>query len=139
MEQAKPQLMVYFEGKISQFQRGELSPEDRAAFGKLLESKSSINEASRSAKLDVEDDRPCFDAAQKPVDGSIYDKHHGSIERGRICVSSYSIAQKVERHDVRAQSAALLAHELTEVLGFEEDDAVRVQARVLDDFRRNTR
>ena len=128
--EARGSVASYFEAKQELFQKGNLSAEDAALFGPLLQAGKGMVAVARETGVDIEQKSSCFDSAATPVDGSIISDH-----RGEVCVSALSISKRVERRDVPAQSAALLAHEFTEVLGFGEDEAVRVQSKVLADFR----
>lgn len=130
LNEARPSVAAYFEAKQALFVKGNLSPEESALFAPLFKTGQGVVATARQTGLDIEQTTPCYDSSATPVDGSIFSDDHGEI-----CVSALSISKRVERADVPAQSAALLAHEFTEVLGFGEDDAVRVQAKVLADFR----
>jgi len=128
---ARPSVASYFEGKEALLEVGSLTDDEAAIFAPLFQAGKGIVATARESGLEIEQNKPCFDSSATPFDGSTH-----SQRQGAVCVSALSISKKVERDDIAAQSAALLAHEFTEVLGFSEDHAVRVQSKVLADFRR---
>ena len=134
LAKAKPKVAEYLHAKKDLYRRGQLPAEERAVLGVLFLGDRHVVKAARKTALEIANDQPCFDGERNPVDGSI---HAG--RDGAICLSALTISRRVERQDVPAQSAALIAHEITEVVGLGEDEAVRVQAKVLEDFRREAR
>lgn len=127
---ARPVLLNYLKDKREELAAGKMEPSEASIFEPLFNTGKGILHVARNTGIDVENRRSCLDSSSAPVDGSIFSGH-----RGVVCLSSFSISKKVERSDVGAQSVALLAHEFTEVLGFEEDAAVTIQAQVLSDLR----
>jgi hypothetical protein len=100
------------------------------AFAKLFAQPQSVFAVIEQVWPSVRDSRPCYDSAQNPVDGSVANFHEGTF-----CISAYSIAQKVHRKEIPAQSAALLMHEYSELVGLTESEAVSLQSHVLEDFK----
>lgn len=111
------------------FLNGDVSAEKRALLERAFSGSSDLATVARGIRVEVEDDRPCFDFQDNAVDGSIR-----SDKPNRICISSHSIAAKVHRSEVVAQSAALMIHEFSELIGFSEDEAVTLQSHALTDL-----
>ncbi len=111
------------------YQQGAL-PSDQASLAQKAFSKGrDLLTISRTYRTDVEDDSPCFDFSGSPVDGSIRGERPNEI-----CISSHSIAKKVHQSEIKAQSAALMIHEFSEVIGFSEDEATALQVQVYTDL-----
>ena len=128
---ARNALLGYLRAKRLDWSAGRLSGEERADFGALFSASRDVLGVSAATPVDVELEEPCFDFAENPVDGSI----RSDEKFPSICLSALTISRRVERADIPAQSAALLAHEVSELVGFGEEQAVRLQSRVLNDFR----
>ena len=75
----------------------------------------------------------CRDKFGEDVDGSIYSPREHSI-----CISLKNLGTKLTNENARLQTSALVAHEYTHVLGYGEEDAVRVQNFVLGGFGDST-
>ena len=127
-------LLQYLRAKKGDWQAGRLPADEAADFDALFSAPRDVIGVSARTPVDIELEEPCFDFASKPVDGSIRsdEKKHGGI-----CLSALTISRRVEPADLHAQSAALLAHEFSELIGFDEDQAVGLQAHVLRDLRGN--
>ncbi len=67
-------------------------------------------------------DKPCFDSAGEPRDGSIF-----APEPNKICISPFSIAQKIPASEAFPQIIALIAHEYSHLVGTDENEAVYLQ------------
>jgi hypothetical protein len=130
IEDSHSELVQYLKQKYDDYQRGSLSPEEKGQFELLFRQPRDVLAISATKRLEIESGRPCLDANSQPVDADI----RGDMV-DRVCVSSFSLARKVEKRRLHSESAALLAHEFSELAGFEEDDAVRLQALVLKDFQ----
>ena len=68
--------------------------------------------------------RPCFDNVGNEKDGSIYTDSHRKLA---ICISGMKLAQKLTRDNYEVQTAALVLHEVSHLLGTTEDEAVSIQ------------
>ncbi len=84
-----------------------------------------------NSRVDIRDSSPCLDSAGNPVDGS------SVMAPNSICLSSMRIAAKVDADEIPEQAAALMMHEFSERLGFDDGFAVEVQKQVLRDFERS--
>lgn len=95
-------------------------------YEKIFADESSLNKVLTEVHPKVRDSGPCYDFSQKPVDASVV-----SHEPNHFCVSSYSVARKVEAEQIPVQAAALMAHEYSEIMGLNEDEAVVIQKQAL--------
>lgn len=73
-------------------------------------------------KIEAPRNRPCHDAAGNPVDGSI----HADIPDA-ICISVKRLTEKLNRANYRAETTALIVHEVMHLMGGDEQEAVLVQ------------
>ena len=121
----------YLQKKNLEFNSGKLAENEIEIFTKIFTTPLSIHDALKKVKLDVTDEKPCFDSENKPVDGSIFHKN-----KKAVCISAKNIADKVHFNEIKAQSAALIIHEYTEVIGLTEEGAIEVQKISLDEFKR---
>ena len=96
---------------------------------KAFDRTKDMSLVSRAVKPRVTDDKPCFDYAGNNVDGSLV-----SDRPGTFCISAFNIASKVHPLELDAQSTALMIHEISEVLGFNEVEAVEFQTQVYFDL-----
>lgn len=72
---------------------------------------------------------PCFDAKGAPKEGSIFAKN-----KNQLCLSPFLLSQKLSSSDMSAETAALMIHELSHLLGTSEAEAVAIQKSALADF-----
>jgi hypothetical protein len=72
---------------------------------------------------------PCFDANHTPKEGSIFAKN-----KNQICLSPFLLSQNLNSSDVAAETAALMIHELSHLLGTNEAEAVAIQKLAIADF-----
>lgn len=123
-------VVSYLVNKEQQLRRGELPAGERAVFEPLFQQPRDVIGISARTSLDFEDDHPCFDSAAAPADASTISDHANSI-----CVSSFTIAKKVDPRNLGAESAAILVHEFSELAGFGEEEAVKLQTQVFADYK----
>jgi hypothetical protein len=131
IESMQGRLVVYFEGKLEEFREGELPVEERELFGSLFRLERNVIDLAASTSLLFNSDAPCMDLSESPVDASTV-----SLRANSICVSSFSISHRVDPKILGAESAAILAHEFSELAGFDESQAVRLQAAVFADYKK---
>jgi hypothetical protein len=129
IEQSHELVVKYLREKKAAFNRGTLSAAEREEFALLFQQPRDVLVISFNERLEIESQRPCVDANALPVDADV----RGDFA-DRVCVSSFALSKKLEKNRLPAESAALLVHEFSELAGFEEDDAVRIQNLVLKDF-----
>lgn len=121
---------IYLQDKASQYQNNEMSPADQNLYAKIFEGNNNIINAVGTIRPKVEDERPCFDFASKPVDASVV-----SRKPNTFCVSAFSLGQKVIHSEIPIQSTALMIHEYSELIGLSEDEAVIFQTKALEDLK----
>lgn len=73
---------------------------------------------------------PCLNKYYENVDGSLY-----SFKPNTICVSAFSLKQKVAEKDMFPQSVGILIHEYSEVLGMTDEEANSLQTIIIDEVR----
>lgn len=119
----------YLVGFEQRYRDGTLSPEQALLAEKAFSGKKDLITVSQTVRPDIEEDSPCYDFEGKAVDGSIR-----AEKANRICISSHRIANKVHESEIVPQSAALMIHEYSEVMGFSEDEATALQIHVYADM-----
>ncbi len=127
---AQTTVLEYIWQKRNEYENNRLPESHRAAFVPLFEADNKIENAVRSTRLHIADEHACWDSQHRPVDGSTVTKDSNSI-----CISAYNIAKKADLSDIHPQSAALMIHEYSELVGLSEEQAIKVQARALEDLR----
>lgn len=120
----------YLSEKKAALIQGHLTGKEKANFDRLFRAYPDVIRTYLETEVDIEHDEPCFDAAGRPVDASIIGE-----ELGTVCISSSSIATKVSREKVFSESAALLLHEYSELVGFDEAQAVEIQKAIFEDLQ----
>lgn len=121
----------YLQEKHSLFMSGDLPGGEEAAFAPIFLSQRSIEDVIENTRLLIPDEHSCRDAGHRPVDGSVV-----TPEPNAICISAYNIAHKTAPEDIPPQAVALLLHEYSELVGLDEQQAVRAQAAALEEFRK---
>lgn len=124
-------LEKYLQSKKIQLKNNQLSGHENNLYSQLFNSpEKNIDQVMKSYKIHIEDEEPCFTSDNVAVDGSIFSEKTNSV-----CISSLTIAQKVDHSEVLKQSAALVLHELSEVSGLTDDDAIHLQKIALDEIK----
>lgn len=82
-----------------------------------------------STNLEILEDRACKDSVGRDVDGSIH-----ASRPNTICISAYRIAPKLIEERARTEILALIAHELSHLVGANEIEARQFQAEIADDL-----
>jgi hypothetical protein len=113
-----------------------------SAYGKLFSFNSEPEKKRQRiyrilSKLSVEfrENDSCYDSAGTEKDGSIYTEGNQKLA---ICISGRNLAQKLNRDDYEAQTAALILHEVSHLLGTDEHEAMEIQERSVAGLRRTT-
>lgn len=96
---------------------------------KIFENQPGLSQLIATVPAELRMTNTCHDSANSPVDGSIYGKKPGSI-----CLSPFSMAPKLSQQNYKAETFALLVHELSHLLGTTEDEAEIIQQVALKDF-----
>jgi len=127
VKDAKRDLRLYFRNEKFHAQYDKTVSElDK----KLFLQKYSLVEALEKTDLELLKDRPCYDANGKEVDGSIH-----SGKPNTICISAFRIAPKVAKELARTEVTALIAHELSHIVGATEDEAAEFQKNTVFVFK----
>lgn len=128
--QAREILKKYVFEKKYAFHNGTLSAEQMDAFEPIFNSQKNVEDTMRTARLHIKERHACWDENSQPVDGSTIAPTPNSI-----CISARNIATKADISDITPQSAALMLHEFSELVGLSEDQAVKAQAAALAELR----
>lgn len=128
--QARNVLKKYIHEKKYAFQSGALSPADMNAFEPVFNADLNVEDTIRSARLHINEKHSCWDENHQAVDGSTITPTPYSI-----CISAHNIANKADISDITPQSAALMLHEYSELVGLSEDQAVKLQTAALVELR----
>ncbi len=91
----------------------------------LFQGKENILEKIKQYSLKIETDKACLDFDGQPNDGSI------NSDPNTICLSAFTIGQKVSMVTAYPQLLALMAHEYSHLMGYDEKAAVLFQTDVL--------
>ncbi len=123
---AKSSLRLYFRNleRRSHFQN--VPPYNAKLFGGA----KTILDVLESTDIEVPDSKPCYDAFGNEVDGSVH-----STKPNAICISAFRIAPKLILERAIPEILALIAHELSHVLGTTEAEAEAFQRRAVEDLR----
>lgn len=128
--EARHILVRYIQEKKEAFQAGALSSEEMDAFEPVFNSERNVENTIRTARLHINEKHSCWDENRQPVDGSTITTTPNSI-----CISARNIANKADVSDITPQSAALMLHEYSELVGLSEDQAVKAQSAALSELR----
>jgi hypothetical protein len=118
---AKLGLRLFLKNELYRYGITEIhSPLEQKLFG----SQKTLADALETADIEIQMDAPCYNADNKPVDGSIV-----GVRKGNICISPFSIAPKLIEERAYIETLALILHELTHTIGANEVEANEYQVR----------
>lgn len=104
--------------------------EMKAIYAKLFENpKRNLLTVADHVDIHIEESGPCLTFDGLPVDGSINSKP------GTVCVSAKTFSEKVRYEDTSRQAIALSVHELSEIVGLNEEEATQLQIEILKDLQ----
>ncbi|WP_413291013.1 hypothetical protein [Bdellovibrio sp. HCB337] len=114
------------ESKFSQ-----LSPSEKvqSSYAKFFGGPVSLTKVVKETVFEVRLSGPCFDANGQPKEGSTF-----ASQAGALCLSPYLMAPKLTQFNFEAETAALMIHELSHVLGASEAEAEAIQKDALLDL-----
>lgn len=127
---ARGVLKDYLLRKKQAFETQSLPAEQMQAFAPVFNANRDVETTIDSTDIRVAHRHSCWNADHQPVDGSTITEDPNSI-----CISAFAIAQKADVSDITPQSAALMLHEFSELVGLSESQAVRAQSAALSDLR----
>ena len=96
---------------------------------KLLYARPNIFDALNTTRIEVRNNDYCYDNLGNRKDGSVY-----SQKQNAICISTYSLKNKLTNTNVEIQTAALVFHELTHLAGTSESEAVALQKDMIQEL-----
>jgi hypothetical protein len=124
-------LKEFIQIKLNLLHSGNMQEEDKKIYSVLFQETShGILETIDELPIHIPVDAPCYD-----LQGNEYDGIAINSNIHTVCISAYNLAQKVDRSEVYTQAAALMLHELAEVAGLEDDDAIYLQNQLIKEFR----
>jgi hypothetical protein len=127
---AREALLSYVNKKRIAFEKGQLGPEQALAFAPIFNAGQKIETVISEAQLHVAERHSCWDENHQPVDGSTI-----TPVPDAICISAFNISRKADVSDIPPQSAALMLHEYSELIGLDEEQAVQAQTKALEELR----
>ena len=131
IKNSKSIVSKYIQTKKMQLNQNTMSGHEQRIYDQLLNSKkNNLEEVVKAYSIHIEDEEPCYTSDHVAVDGSIFAETKHSI-----CISSATIAEKVHPTEVSKQTAALVLHEMIEVAGLEDADAIHLQKIALDELK----
>lgn len=131
IKESKVLVVQYIQQKKNQFLADQMGGHEKRLYDQLLNSpQKNIDHVLTYYKVHVEDENPCYTSDKVPVDGSIFSEKPNSI-----CISAHTFAEKVHTDTVHVQAAALILHEMSEVVGLSDEDAIRLQKIALSEIK----
>ena len=103
----------------------------KSPMAKLFSGSKNFVDVIQETGFEVRMSGPCFDAKGVPMDGSIY-----ASKTGFLCLSPFLMGPKLTEQNFESETAALMVHELSHVLGTDEEEADQIQQKALWDFER---
>ena len=124
-------LKEFIAKKLELLRTGIMDLEDRKIYSILFqENTHGILETIDYMPIHIPFNEPCYDLQGREYDGiAINSQIH------TVCISAYNLALKVDKSEVYSQAAALMLHELAEVAGLDDDDAIYLQTQLLLEFK----
>jgi len=122
---AKINLRMYFRG-LEQSSDFKPQPYDQKLFG----GPTTLLNVLENTEIEIPTSGPCYDAFGKAVDGSVH-----ASKPNTICISAFSIAPKLIQERAVPEILALIAHELSHLLGTTEVEADLIQQKAVNDLR----
>ena len=119
-------LIPYLNAELANYKRSSLQDQASSPFAKLFKSPDKFFEIVKTTPIELHFSTPCLDKNGAPWDGSIYPSTPGAI-----CISPFTMAPKLNEYNVFSESAALMLHELSHLVGTTEDEARAIQQSAL--------
>ncbi|MDO9182635.1 MAG: hypothetical protein Q7U04_09515 [Bacteriovorax sp.] len=83
--------------------------------------------------IEIRSNQLCSDHEGNHKDGSIYAQSENAI-----CISTYSMAGKLNQQNYEAETFGLIAHELSHLAGFNEVEAIQLQNDVVNTYAKES-
>jgi hypothetical protein len=128
---SKALLKRFIQAKHDLFLVNNMGQEDKRIYSVLFEDNShGILESMIYVPLHIPVYEPCYD-----LEGKSYDGASVNAETHSVCVSAFNLALKVDKSEIAIQAAALILHELSEVAGLSDDDAIYLQNQLIKEYK----
>lgn len=114
LSSARVELLMYLKAMVSPNNYPDLFSEN-----------DGIHDKVKNYPLDIKETGSCYDLSGNESDASVY------LIKNKICINAHRIGQKVTITNMRAQIIALLAHEYSHFMGYNEDQANQLQENLL--------
>jgi hypothetical protein len=129
VENSKIVIEEWLNAKELRFSYGTNGLENSTAFAKLFGSSRNVFDVIKDLKIEVRNNEPCYDSDHNAVDGSIFAHAPASI-----CISAFKLKDKLNAFDYEYETEALILHEISHLLGTDENEAVSLQNLSLPGF-----
>lgn len=132
VQNSKKLVLAWINGAYYKYEsiKGECHSEDYkkecSLYGKLFNNNTDALAVVEKTEIETKLNGPCLDANQQPHDGSAYSKG-----KDAICISISNLKKKLAKNEYQQQIAALVLHEITHLLGSDEDEAYLAQKMML--------
>jgi hypothetical protein len=118
LKTAQRDLRFYLRYKENGFDAASPTAEETLLFGGA----KTILTLVDSTPIDMRLDRPCYDQTGAEVEGSV-----ANTVPGGICISAWLLSKNVTSERIYSETLALVLHELTHLLGADEQMATELQ------------
>ena len=98
----------------------------------LFESDINVYQALDNLKIYSREDKPCFDENNNETDASFY-----TDESFAICISPFTMQSKLNEYNFADETLALVIHELSHLIGANEEEAEILQGMALYDLNQS--
>lgn len=119
-------LLAWLYREESTFKKLPTDEQKRSPSAKLFLGKTSAIDLIKTTAFEVRMNKPCYDSGGNSKDGSVL-----GARPGTLCISPYSMAPKLNESNYEQETAALVMHEISHVLGADENEATEIQKNVL--------
>ena len=108
-------------------------PSDARVWDLIFNSTPNVFDLIETVQVELRETAPCRDPEGNAVDGSA-----DSQTPNRICISAFNLSTKLTQYNFEYETAALILHEISHLLGANEPEAVMVQRDVLVGIMRHS-
>ncbi len=115
-------LVSWLNAEEGNFNRLDSNARATSPFRKLFVPGRNIFDVIHETSIELRMSAPCLDAQGTPWDGSIY-----PTAPNAICISPFTMAPKLTEMNYDIETVALIAHELSHLLGTTEEEARAIQ------------
>jgi hypothetical protein len=131
MKTSGPMLLTWLYRRHQLFQELAISSRESSPFKILFSSPhQNIFTILQSTDIEVRSTKPCYDKSGRPIEGSIY-----ASKADSMCLSPFLMAKKLVSSNIAQETAGLIIHELSHLLGANEEEANTIQNCLLNDLK----